>query len=69
MDIQTIVSELKGERNRIDQAISAYFNCTPTWTSAKGDNDWREASPDEPSRTQAHLRRYKAAMGKMEGKV
>src|ERR1019366_5404498 len=35
-----------------------YFNCTPTWTSAKGEIDWRETSPDEPSRTQANLRGY-----------
>jgi len=30
MDIQTIVSDLKGERNRIDQAISALEGLTST---------------------------------------
>jgi hypothetical protein len=71
MDIQTIVSDLKGERSRIDQAISALEGLTSTAP--------RRGRPPKAtttggkcrrmSRTQAHLRRYEAAMGEMEGKV
>jgi len=36
MDIQTIVSDLKAERNRIDQAISALEGLTPAPSHRRG---------------------------------
>ena len=80
MDIQNLLSELKTERNRIDQAISAPRTCftffTPagssTQSSAGGTSSTSKplkTSAYEPGCPETHLCGDETALGKMERQV
>jgi hypothetical protein len=77
VNLENVLAELRSERVRIDQAISALrrprrLTRSPSWPSAEVKsypNNYASTSPYECIGPQADFRSNETALGKVEGKV